>query len=298
MRPYNLAAFAVATVLNSASSCAPAWGGQGETCYPNGTCNAGLTCSMNKCVPGGAGGGACDTGGDGGTGGGMGGGMGGGGAGGGIGGLSGLVLWLDAAKGVSGTTSITAWADQSSAHNDVSATAGASLSPGAVNGLPAVSLSSTTLEAMNNASFGFGADELFAEAVVRVNATHSLIFGTNAMRLQSAITGGFAEVQLGPSTFVTSSTTLIDNPTPLFHLVGVHRTGSGANATVEVRVGGAVAASQTGAPYAYDLGPSAPGLIGGNDTIEDIAEVVVIKGSISMSDLATVEGALKTKYGL
>jgi len=218
----------------------------------------------------------------------------GGGAGGGIGALPGLVLWLDAAKGVTGTTSVTAWADQSGNQNDL-AGSGAMLSAGAVNGLPAITLSSSTLQAMNNPSFGFGTDELLVEEVVRVNATHSLLFGTSGMRLQSATVGGFAQLQLGPSTTVDGATSLND---ATWRVVAARRSGSGASATIDVRLNGGVDGTATGSQYAYDVGSTSPATVGGSDTIEDVAEVVVIKGTISVADLGTLEGYLKTKYGL
>ena len=127
----------VATFLaygcSSSSSGGGAQGGEGQACFPNGTCNAGLTCYSNLCVNAGADGGDHD-------------------AGGGsdgtasdasdanfdasgtneaaadatptdasdapafsVGSLPGLVIWLDAAKGVTKDASniVSAWADQS-----------------------------------------------------------------------------------------------------------------------------------------------------------------------------------------
>jgi hypothetical protein len=102
-------------------------------------------------------------------------------------------------------------------------------------------------------------------------------------------------VSIAGGTQLVSTTVPVGNGT--FHLFGARRSGTGASTTVDVRINGAVGATQTGASYASDLGNPAGVQLGSGMGLQ-IAEVVVVKGTISAGDLASLEAYLKAKYGL
>src|SRR5947207_3098509 len=77
-------------------------GANGQSCYPDGTCNAGLMCLSRICVPTGSGGAGGDVGGNGGAAAGAGGGSGTGGSGGATGGSGGATAGTGGATGGGG----------------------------------------------------------------------------------------------------------------------------------------------------------------------------------------------------
>jgi hypothetical protein len=93
----------------------------------------------------------------------------------------------------------------------------------------------------------------------------------------------------------------LNNGKPM--LLVMHRRASGAQSSLEIRVDGATAGSQTGSIYGTDVSAAGnPLTIGGTpaaqDIVGDIAEVIAIKGAVADTDIDALEGYLKAKYGL
>jgi hypothetical protein len=206
--------------------------------------------------------------------------------------LPGLTLWLDAAKGISLLGgSVSKWADQSGKGNN--ATSGSGMVPPTVlasgaNGLPAINFSGAETD-MNFPASTLGTGDFLLEMVADYGTDvgqNPLFFaGTNSM---FTIAGPSAS-----SKFVVGATLVPGTDSPGLHLYGARRTGSGSNATAEIRLNGATHATMTAQGFSQVLG--ALETMSGQ---ANISELVVVTGTTSASDLAALEGYLKTKYGL
>lgn len=232
--------------------------------------------------------------------------------------LPGLALWLDAAKGVGGTTEVGSWADQSGKGNNASKSDGGgspSLMASAFNGLPAIHFeppAADAFEIQDNASLDVTGDFLI-EAVFDFRNTAEY----SSVVLKQAAPYPYA----GPCIFVNYPTysgdgglyTTIDGQLTANYqyvdfvatatqglndgqgrLFGFRRVGT----TIESRLNGAASITH---PDAGLIDVSAVGrltYIGSGTLKGDVAEVVVVNGTTSDADLAALEGYLKTKYGL
>jgi hypothetical protein len=248
---------------------------------------------------------------------------------GGIRAIPGLALWLDANLGVTknNQNQISQWDDQSGNANH--ATQGvANRQPihtqSVINNLPTARFNQGTTNGMmmniaDSATLRWGTGDYLIEIVARFNndptsgtQTRAGLFwgkfptgmmgGTGAIFLANnpigmtpvaGLTGGI----IGGNTFVAVSTSYNDNVARNY---AYRRVGS----AVELRVNGSNVATQNvnGTPnvdatgtvvrFGADFDASTNRLNG------DIAEMIAVKGAISMNDLGTVETYLKTKYGL
>lgn len=297
-----LASSAIAACGGSESG-GPAQGSEGQACYPNGTCDGTLSCFSNLCVNASAdaatdGGGAIDAGGsdastdverDSGN-----------DAGFDVRSMPGLVLWLDAAKGVTGTTAVTSWMDQSASGNDASPSGPApppSLAPSAIGGRPALHWSgSAPLAIAASATLGFGTGDFLVEVVAHVIQGNGGFFraddGSGKVLVFYATSLLEADM-LTPGDQAFHGTTLL-GATKTGYVAGLVRTGT----KIDFRLNGALDATGTCAA-GTDLGTMASGKIGyGVDGQQDLAEIVVVKGTTSASDLAKLEAYMRSKYGL
>ncbi len=241
---------------------------------------------------------------------------------GGISSLSGLVLWLDAAKGITKNgSSVTAWADQSSAKNDANAAKVApAYSASAINKLPAVTFDANTQTGMlvtDSATLQWGTGDYLIEIVSdftndpkngnstgmgsffsKVGKSSGIIFFANDYDIKSqAISAGLFAAE-DQNTTLTFASAYNDGTARLYAL---QRVGN----VVNLRVNAAQVATFTeSSPVdvsatGFDIGigvfpPQANfALLNG-----DIAEVVAIKGATTNNDLAALESYLKTKYAL
>jgi hypothetical protein len=225
--------------------------------------------------------------------------------------LPGLALWLDASKGIVVSNNMApSWKDQSSNGND--AVQASQASPGyvagAINGLPAVSFVNNTTYATihgadGTATLGFGTGDFLVEIVAKwtTNGDTTTLFGTSTgpNHLDLSLVGdngGHAIAVVGSGAYYAGSTSAsLGDGT--FRLIGARRAGTGAAATLEVRVAGAVAGTGTGVNYGVDLQSLVLGQVGPGNAL-DLAEVVVVKGTTSADDLAHLEAYLTAKYAL
>lgn len=245
--------------------------------------------------------------------------------------LSGLVLWLDAAKGatygaIDGGTALQGWADQSSAHNDMK-----TAFPDSVPTL------TTTATFHGHAAFQFDSEEFWVDGA----AGGSLDFGTDDLFV--AVVGAFSNSTDTRGTFFADSVFGLEGAGFLFRgnglsgadntngleLLGAPLTEDGeyttdvdvtapyndgvarvycaqrVSGTATVRVGGSVVGTQSGNANAAISGDSILE-IGtylntslGSDVLEgSIAEVLVIRGVLADADRGAVETYLMSKYGL
>lgn len=289
-------------------------------CYGNGTCNQGLTCASQVCVnvsgsggAGGATGGSGGAGGSGATGGssgttdsglttdsGSGGATDSGALSFDVKSMPGLVLWLDAAVGVTKDVNnlVSLWADQSGKGDDLtpSATAPTYL-PAGLNGGPAIGFSAPANGATaTNTNMTFAGDFLVEYVAIEPStSTEYTAFGlvplANALSFNILNNGGcdlLVAEGLAAVADVACSKTGLAGTTP--HLFGFRRTSSDSNFTFEVRIDGAADGSAS-----ILVGLSFQGVELDNGSI---AEVVAVNGPTSTSDLAAVEAYLKAKHGI
>jgi len=238
---------------------------------------------------------------------------------GGVASIPGLVLWLDAAKGVTknNQNQVSKWADQSGKNNDANQNNN-TLQPvwtsNVINSLPVVHFSSSgsgsELDIADNMSLQWGTGDFLIEVVARFNnipnnglATGYGIFygkvGMNSGIFLSAndVYKMVAGVGAGiDQNNLWSAQSAYNDNTPRSY--GARRAGS----TLEIRVQSVVATSvmQNGN---VDVSASGTNAIIGQFMAQahlngDIAEMIAVKGSISMTDLSTLESYFKSKYNL
>jgi hypothetical protein len=241
-----------------------------------------------------------------------------------VGSLPGLVLWLDAVRGVTmspastgSTFNVMSWKDQSPSGNDVGNTGqeAASFFPGDFHnwywggGAPVIDLdffaTMATRDRTNGTpTLGLGTGDLLVEVVAawrndtfarpspislgRVVDTGSLTF----LIFDTQSNGAPGNITLRLSNDPLISSPNVSNNK--LRLLGAHRAVTGGLATVELRVDGRVDQVSMGAPP-RDLGAAAFAQVG---PACDVAEVVIIKGPIAPAALAALESHLKAKYGL
>ncbi|CAN5241693.1 hypothetical protein BH09MYX1_BH09MYX1_66220 [soil metagenome] len=287
--------------VSACSSSSP--GVEGQVCYANGTCNAGLTCLSNLCVNAAGDAGLHDAAVetstdaaapdaadaaeaaapvD-------------------IQSVAGLTIWLDAAKGVTleQTDRVTTWTDQSKNALVAKSLAAPPLFVAAgIHDLPTVDFDSLSevlmISELGAPSLGDFVFEVVAS--VPTSATTRGFFGSGD-QYGSVKTFGMGLTSAGVASFsaYTESSTLagsflgtragLSNGTP--HLFGLHRTGS----TIEIRIDGVIDATDTKVGYAAGY----PGL-----TLKfgSFTEVVVINGTTPTATIAGVEATLMSKYGI
>jgi len=268
-----------------------------------------------------------------GGGGGTGGGGGGGGIGGGGGGSSGftpaafgtrLVVWLDAARGVTGSP-VTRWADQSGAGNDAAQTAAGSqpaLTAAGINGMPALTFNgqATFLRIADSATTRWGTGAFTVMVVARGapnTNTNAMLYqkseadspfnGLN-LYLNSARASGSttpAGIQVNANAYTLTADDFGDDQPHLFG--GRLITAGTTNGLLDIRVDGV---RQGAVNFPDPVNIDAPGrdtIIGHNGYnpapglqafAGDIAEIVAVKGTVSDAELASLEAYLMDKYGL
>ena len=232
--------------------------------------------------------------------------------------LTGLVLWLDASKGVTGTSAVSAWADQSGSNNNA-AMATANFQPAlvasSIGGKPAIHFASGThVTVADAASLQWGTGDFYVSIVLK----HYTLGSTYGMVFSKQNTG--ANPFVGPGIFANypqpSQGTTLGGQVDLNHYVssaanllndnvGRQFSFSRTGTKLSVRVNGtqtdaAADASSSGmdvsaATYALFIGAN---VNGGQAFAGDIGEIIAVKGAISAGDVTNVEAYLKAKYSL
>jgi len=249
-----------------------------------------------------------------------------------LGNVPGLVLWLDANKGVTQSNGrVTTWADQTSFKND----AAQGLAPrqptavaGVINGKPAVHFDKgggnvgnvgNMLLVKDAVSLQWGTGDFYLATVARFdNAINEASTGRGTGMFYTKVVGpspfpgpdlvgnipgnGTAAVGLTGSTNFTlnnflTTPTAYNNNNP--HLFAIQRSG----VKLDLRVDGVSVASSTSNGINVDnvgtiVRIGAEGDASGSRLNGDIAEMLAVKGALSGPDLANIESSLKTKYGL
>ncbi|MEP6859919.1 MAG: hypothetical protein ABJE66_04825 [Deltaproteobacteria bacterium] len=259
----------------------------------------------------------------------------------GIADVPGVVLWLDAAQGVTTDQGkVTLWADRSGNHNDASQQ-NANWQPAVVaagiHGLPSVHFTGqvasgqqasygTLLNIADSATLQWASADYLIEVVTRYDNTptgtvateratgYGTLYSKQTQNPQLPAEGVafFANTPAGDT---ASGTTAFSSYVYVSHgvtdsaqgfndgvarLLGTQRVGA---TTLSLRVNGVEAATSTVPSMNVDeVGVGARIGASGDATIArldgDIAEMIVVKGSIAATDLATLETYLTTKYGL
>jgi hypothetical protein len=256
--------------------------------------------------------------------------------------VPGVVLWLDAAKGVTtDQAKVTLWADQSGNHNDASqqnVNWQPALVAAGIHDLPSVHFTAdagpgagqagygTMLNIADSATLQWGSEDYLIEVVTRYDntpiatnpaerATGYGTFYSKQTQNPQLPAEGVAFFGNTPAGDTVGGTTSFSSYVFVSH--GVTGTATGFNdgvarvlgtqrmgaTTLSLRVNGAETATTTVPSMNVDeVGVAARIGASGDATIArldgDIAEMIVVKGSIAATDLATIETYLTTKYGL
>lgn len=290
----------VSTAIVFACSSGPAQGAEGGACFPNGTCNTGLTCLSNLCVNATADSGPKDA---------------------DVDSqqeasmqdspsdvatndatdassfspaqLSGLAVWLRADKGVVTTNlTVTTWADQSPNHNDFVGNTCSLVSTG-INGLPTVNCIGNGSLAVTNQATTIGTGAFTIEIVADQIANNIGVFLTsqgnqNQFTLETSSTKMAGVILSGSPVATATGTTVVTGGSA--HILGFVRD---ANGTIALRTDGApdgTSASNGG----VDLG----GFAGSSFGHMRIAEMVFVVGTLTTPQTADLEAYLKARYGL
>ncbi len=236
--------------------------------------------------------------------------------------ISGLVLWLDANKGVTTSGSdISTWADQSTQGNDASAGSSTpTLASSSINSLPAahfVASSQQYISIADATSLEWGTGDYFVAVVAKFDndPTGGITSGVGSLYTKIGVSSGvvfFANsYDITAATFDKGLTNLEDTTTDLTYaasyndgtarLYAVER----ASGTETLRVNGTQVASGSSSVDVSESGvdvfigsgfASTKTLLASLDG--DIAEIIAVKGTLGGADLSTIETYLKTKYGL
>lgn len=247
--------------------------------------------------------------------------------------LGGLVLWLDASKGVTsdGSNRVTAWNDQSGkgnhatyVPNDASVAVAPLLIANGVNGRPAVQFgnpggasSTARLQVADSASLRLGTGDFYVSVVAMwtngdPGTPNSNVWGTLYHKADyPAYTGGVhffgsfpdpvTDGTLGGGTSagvnVKSATMKLNNGT--WRQLAFVR----VNGAISVRVNGTTDGTPTANATANCDATSVAAYIGSiandNHTLQGkIAEMILVSGTMSSKDVADVESYFKVKYGL
>jgi hypothetical protein len=247
-----------------------------------------------------------------------------------VGKVTGLALWLDAAKGVTQAAGkVSSWADQSGNNNNAAQSNGNNrpgFTASAINSLPGVHFdmaaqAGTFMTIVDSPTLSWTTGDYYLVAVARYNndpqqqGNFTNRFGTLyfkegqnpsagpalfANTPGNTVTSGFATQMSNAAAdrLLSTGTGYNDNKG---HSFSVHRGGT----TLELRHNGNLDGTKT--VTAVDV--SAPtidvtiGASGGGGFAQarlngDIAEVIAVKGAISSGDLSGIEGYLKAKYAL
>jgi hypothetical protein len=224
--------------------------------------------------------------------------------------LPGLVLWLDPTRGMTmGANAIlVGWGDQSSKKNN--ATPGTTqpiVVDQIANGLPAVRFdgAATYLSLTDGDSLRFATGDFTIEVVAAVRGTAltnlygksnpGSPFAGTVLFMNFSSTKAGAQVDANHSATGTTSG-LNDGK---FHLFGMRRNSG----TLEVRVNGLAEGSlATAGSVDVSATGAAPTIGGQASKVQmlngDIAEVIIVKGALSDTDLKSLESYLKGRYNL
>ena len=238
--------------------------------------------------------------------------------GGSISSISGLVLWLDAAKGVTTNGSdITAWSDQSTQGNDATGgTATPTLVSSSINSLPAAHFDAASAQFVTIAdatSLQWGTGDFFIAVVAKFDndPNNGVTTGLGALYTKLGSGSGllfFANDFQFPSTVVAGLSNLED-PTPTeVDYAASYNDGTArlyviqrASGSEYLRVNGSQVASSTSSVDVTESGHDVfIGLMEQNDAAldGDIAEIIAVQGTLQTSDRGTIESYLTSKYGL
>jgi len=247
-----------------------------------------------------------------------------------------LVLWLDAAKGVTqANNAVSTWADQTSYHNDASGGSGNGahqpmVSATAINNLPAMEFTIPTtqngasqyFDIADSASLEFGTGDFAIFMVAEYDnptanspntqATFYTKVAGNTVPTGPQLYGNAAGTT--PNSIVAVVRARIDANDAIdstaanyndgkFHRIGIRRVGStlqvwtdGTSTTITPDAGGNVDVSAAGTDAT--IGATITNGFPGQRLSGGIAEVVGVSGTLSDGDTANLDGYFKTKYAL
>jgi hypothetical protein len=234
--------------------------------------------------------------------------------------LPGLVLWLDAEKGltvnVPGASSVVqSWLDQSGWANDAQSMGFVTVRPNAIGGRPALHFDGATayLVVTDSPSLQFGTGDfavamvvqhttptsngygfLYCKTDLNADAGRGFALGANSVPPKPPFGELWAQVSFGSQAVITTTENDFNTGRPFY--VIVHRFGNNMNMLVN-GVGAAAGLNSFGGDVS-EIQQNV--VIGGSnlqqDLVGDIAEVIAVKGTTSPVDIQNLNSYLKTKY--
>ncbi len=239
--------------------------------------------------------------------------------------LPGIVVWLSADQGVTTSNShVSTWLDRSGMNNNAAQLTAArqpTLVTGAMNGQPVVRFDGATsaMQITDSSTLQWGTDDFTIELVASWTNPTTGTFPYGLLVAKQNQAAPYA----GPSLWANFPTPSVDSvlgvqlDTTHYVRTAAHNLNDGnprvyggrryGGTNLESRVDGAVDQMATLAAATDISAAGSPMFIGGqikpdNSLIQqlhgDIAEVVIVHGSITPADLAQLESYLKTKYAL
>jgi hypothetical protein len=114
-------------------------------------------------------------------------------------------------------------------------------------------------------------------------------------------TGLLAEISMAGGSEISTTPTGLNNGVPF--VVVLNRTTAPDTGSLSVFVNGALAGTATSGSYGVDVSAAGEpvrigGTMYGQDLLGDIAEVVAVKGTMSLTELQLLETYLMQKYGI
>ncbi|CAN5448711.1 hypothetical protein BH09MYX1_BH09MYX1_56610 [soil metagenome] len=248
-----------------------------------------------------------------------------------VGSVTGLVLWLNAGKGVNVNNGVDAWADQTSFKNDAKQTIQGrrpTLASSAINSLPAVHFdkggsgnsNGQMVVIPDSVSMQWGTGDFFVVLVARYDnaVTDGNSRGVGVLFSKVAQANTFAGPALYgniPSLTVSNPTVGLDFSTQVTagnyvvsanaynngnpHAFAIQRVGT----KLDLRVDSASIATSTGTGVDVST-VGTPTRIGADADATnfrlngDVAEVIAVKGALSSNDQNGIQSYLKSKYAL
>lgn len=212
--------------------------------------------------------------------------------------ISGLQLWLDAADSstITGTTSVTAWANKGTAGGSTSTTSGTVSSTSKINNLPVLSFSDSAYITAPSLTFTQGTRTAFV--VVNIGASGiSRVYLNDAnsvgIQLYNYVDTSYTDIEFNRTGNVNYQK---QNPSGIFNTTSIICGTLGTNGGIFV-TGTSQAPYNLNNPLPFGTGTTTTQRVGGGGSYI-LGEAMIFDGAITDSQRQQVEGYLAWKWGL
>jgi hypothetical protein len=211
--------------------------------------------------------------------------------------ISGCVLWLDGADSstITGTTSVTAWANKGTAGGSTSTTSGTVTSTSKINNLPVLSFSDSAY--MTASTLTFTQNTRTAFVVVNIGesgVTRTDLNGSTSVDTQLYNYGnGYTDIEFNYSGHINYQK---QNPSGIFNTTSIICGTLGTDGGIFV-TGTSQAPNNINTPATFGTGTTTTQRVGGGGSFI-LGEAMIFDGAITAAQRQQVEGYLAWKWGL